>query len=837
MSKTKKSNKTIKDPFAKREAGKYDNPIVSREAILAHLEKSKTPQTHWQMVEAFHLQDDEQIEALRRRLIAMCRDGQLFENRRRQFMPISAAELIQGRIQGHKDGYGFVIPDDGSNDLHLSQKQMRKVFDGDKVNVREVSDNRGKREAIIVEIMQRNTHQVVGRFYMQGDAGYVVPDNRRITQEILVNPQDMKDALHGQFVVAEILVQPDNRQIPIGRITEVLGDHLAPGMEIDVALRSHEIPHEFNQTVLDQVKAIPDEVEEKDKAQRIDLRDLPLVTIDGEDAKDFDDAVYAKYNPKTKGYTLYVAIADVSHYVGVNTPLDVEAQNRGNSVYFPEFVVPMLPEKLSNGLCSLKPKVDRLCMVCEMTISKTGRLSGYKFYEGILHSHARLTYNLVGKILSEDSENEAAMEEREQLREQYDYIVPQLEDLHGLYKVLRKSRTERGAIDFETTETRIIFNSERKIEDIVPVVRNDAHKLIEECMLIANVATARFLEKQGMPSLYRVHQGPTEQKLANVKQYLNELGIILSGGEKPTPKDYAEVLQQVQDRPDAHLIQTMLLRSMSQAVYQPDNEGHFGLAFPAYTHFTSPIRRYPDLLVHRAIRCLIRSKKDDEALLKHIRRVDGAKAIPQKHIYPYDTTVLLQLGEQCSMTERRADDATRDVADFLKCEYMRSHIGDQFTGVVSSVTNFGLFVELNDLFIEGLVHVSNLDSDFYNFDPVRMVLKGERTGKRFHMGDTVEVIVSRVDLDDRKIDFQLVDGSSVKRFKPKKKSSSKSAKGVRKRAVSDSDKNEVIEHSRNKKKALMEEAKQANKKKKPSKRQKLNKKKSAAKKSKKSKKK
>ncbi|WP_396588482.1 ribonuclease R [Bermanella sp. R86510] len=828
MSKQKNSKKMIKDPFAKREAGKYDNPIVSRELILEHLETRKLPLSHLQLVEEFKLDDDEQVEALRRRLIAMCRDGQLVENKRRQYVPMSSIDLIYGRVQGHKDGYGFVIPDEGGNDLHLSPKQMRKVFDGDKVSVRESGvDQRGKREGVIVEVIQRNTHQLVGRFYKQGDGGYVVPDSRRVTQEILVNPNDMNGAEHGQFVVLEIVKQPDVRQLPIGKITEVLGDHLAPGMEIDIALRSHEIPHVFNDEVLAQVQEISDEVTESDKQNRVDLRDLPLVTIDGEDARDFDDAVLAQYNPKTKGYTLYVAIADVSHYVGVHTPLDVEAQNRGNSVYFPEFVVPMLPEKLSNGLCSLKPKVDRLCMVCEMTISKAGNMSSYKFYEAVMHSHARLTYNLVGKILSEDTDDEVAMEERQALRDQFSDLVPQLEDLHGLYKVLRKARSQRGAIDFETTETRIIFNSERKIEDIVPVKRNDAHKLIEECMLIANVATARFLEKHKIPCLFRVHQGPSEQKLANIKQYLNELGIYLEGGEKPTPKDYASVLEQVQDRPDAHLIQTMLLRSMSQAVYQPDNEGHFGLAFPAYTHFTSPIRRYPDLLVHRAIRSVIRSENHDESVVATLRRVEGAQPILRKHIYPYDTAILLQLGEQCSMTERRADDATRDVADFLKCEYMRNHIGEQFAGVVSSVTNFGLFIELNDLYIEGLIHVSNLDSDFYQFDPVRMVLRGERSGKRFHMGDTVEVIVSRVDLDDRKIDFQLVEGADVKRFKPNKRKPT--GKSVRKRTASSDSAVTQVEKSREKKKQLMDEAKQATKKKKPSKRQKLNAKKKASK--------
>lgn len=863
-SKTPSSKPTSKaDPFAAREASNYENPIASRELILEYLENSDKPLTHPQLVDQLNLVTEEQIEALRRRLIAMCRDGQVVEDRRRAYTPMSRIELIRGRVQGHKDGYGFVIPDEGGDDFHLNPRQMRKVFDGDFVNIRANGvDNRGKQEAVIVEVVQRNTHQLVGRFYTQGDSAYVVPDNRRINQEIMIHGQDMNNAQHEQFVVVEITQQPDARQLPLGKVTEVLGDHLAPGMEIDIALRSHEIPFVFPDEVEQQTAALDDEVSEADKINRIDLRDLPLVTIDGEDAKDFDDAVYCEYNKKTKGYTLYVAIADVSHYVGVNSPLDVEAQNRGNSVYFPEHVVPMLPEKLSNGLCSLKPNVDRLCMVCEMTISAAGNLSSYKFYEGLMHSHARLTYKLVGKILDPNIEDEAALDESRALREEYAHLVPQLEDLHGLYKILKATRSERGAIEFETTETRIIFNSERKIEDIVPISRNDAHKLIEECMLCANVATAKFFQKHKLPAMYRVHEGPSEKKLENLKQYLNELGLILNGGNEPTPKDYLHVMQQIEDRPDAHLIQTMLLRSMSQAVYQPENKGHFGLAYPAYTHFTSPIRRYPDLMVHRGIRHLIRSENEDEALLKTIKRAEGAKPLKKADIYPYGMAELLQLGEQSSLTERRADEATRDVMDFLKCEFMRNHLGEEFDGVISSVTGFGMFVELSDLYVEGLIHISNLPSDFYNFDQVRLRLVGERSGKVYHMGDQIRVVVSAVDLDERKIDFQVAGSAPDKRsFKSRKGKGGKGPKGksekgvgfksdrkpIRKRRVDGEPEaggkeadGDGVSKSRSLKKEIMDGAKKAakkesgSKKKKPSKRQKLNAKNAAKKTAKKS---
>jgi len=822
------TSKKLADPFAKREADKYDNPVASRELILETLEHHPLPLTHMQLVEDLHVEGEDQIEAMRRRLIAMCRDGLLVEDRRRAYTPMSQVPIVQGRVQGHKDGYGFLIKDEGGDDLHLSAKQMRKVFDGDRVSVRLAgADNRGKQEAVIVDVIQRNTHQLVGRFYTQGESAYVVPDSRRVTQEIMIPGTEMNGAKNGQFVVVDITHQPDTRQLALGKITEVLGDHLAPGMEIDIALRSHEIPFVFPEAVEQQVAKINAEVEEADKLHRMDLRQLPFVTIDGEDARDFDDAVLAEYNAQTKGWRLFVAIADVSHYVPVNSPLDIEAQKRGNSVYFPEHVVPMLPEKLSNGLCSLNPHVDRLCMVCEMDISAAGEITDYKFYEGVMHSHARLTYKLVGKILEDKNGDEGQV-----LREQYANIVPQLDTLYDLYKSLKAARGERGAIEFETVETRIVFNSDRKIEDIVPVQRNDAHKVIEECMLCANVATARFLQQHKQPSLFRVHQGPSEQKLENLKQYLNESGITLGGGLKPTPKDFLQVMRQIEGRPDAHLIQSMLLRSMSQAVYQPDNDGHFGLAYPAYTHFTSPIRRYPDLMVHRAIRQLVRSDNQDEALLKTIRRAEGASVISKKDIYPYDMAALLQFGEQCSLTERRADDATRDVMDFLKCEYMREHVGETFDGVISTVTNFGIFVQLDDLYIEGLVHVTNLTSDFYQFDPVRMVLRGERSGRVFRMGDPVEVIVSRVDLDDRKIDFEMLgagnDGGSGKKGKPRSSKGKRSIGSVRKRKpeLTTSDaahSKDPYAKAKADKKKLMEDAKsEAKKKKKPSKRQKLN---------------
>ncbi|WP_332702041.1 ribonuclease R, partial [Devosia sp.] len=634
----------------------------------------------------------------------------------------------------------------------LSPAQMRLVFDGDRGLARVSGlDRRGRREGAIVEVISRAHESIVGRYYEESGIGFVVADNPKIQQEVLVTPGRTAGAKIGQFVEIRITHWPTPRFQPQGDVVEVVGNYMAPGMEIDVALRSYDIPHVWPETVLKEAAKLKPEVEEKDKEKRVDLRHLPFVTIDGEDARDFDDAVYCEKSGSnwrlfSGGWRLYVAIADVSHYVKVGSALDEEATSRGNSVYFPERVVPMLPEQLSNGLCSLNPQVDRLAMVCEMSISKTGKLTDYQFYEAVIHSHARLTYNKVSAMLEHPKSAEG-----KQQRAQYAEVLPHLKQLYALYQVLVAARQTRGAIDFETQETRIIFGSGRKIAEIRPTIRNDAHKLIEECMLAANVATAEFLKKHEIPALYRVHDGPPPERLEKLKAFLTELGLSLHRGkEGPSPKDYQALLETIRERPDYHLIQTVMLRSLSQAVYSADNQGHFGLNYEAYTHFTSPIRRYPDLLTHRAIRSVIRSKMDTP----HVRRA-GAMSIPRARIYPYDEPALEQLGEQCSLTERRADEATRDVVNWLKCEFMQDRVGETFAGVISAVTGFGIFVELTDIYVEGLVHVTALPADYYHFDPVHHRLAGERSGRSFRLGDSVEVRVMRVDLDERKIDFEM----------------------------------------------------------------------------------
>jgi ribonuclease R len=724
-----------------------------------------------QLTKALEMKDYQQVEALRRRLKAMERDGQLMVNRKGAYGLVDKMDLVRGRVQAHRDGYGFLVPHEGGDDLYLNSRQMQMVFDGDEALCRNAGyDHRGKQEGVIVEVIKHNTQQLVGRLFDENGVVYVMPDNNRINHQVIIPRDAIGEALVEQYVMVEITGQPGWRRPPTGRVVEVLGEHMAPGMEIDVAIRAHNIPHEWPEAVEREAQALSAEPLEQDKLHRVDLRNKAFVTIDGEDARDFDDAVYCE-SKLMGGWRLWVAIADVSHYVQVSSALNEEAIVRGNSVYFPERVVPMLPEALSNGLCSLKPQVDRLCMVCEMTISASGKLSGYKFYEGVMHSHARLTYTQVGAMLDKSHE------QHKPLRTEYKPVLKDVEQLHKLYKALRKARSKRGAIDFETTETRIVFGANRKIENIIPVVRNDAHKLIEECMLAANVAAAKFLEKHQLPALFRVHEGPKEEKLENLRKFLGELGLDLSGGLKPTPDDYQKLLSKLGDRADATVIQTMMLRSLRQAVYQPENLGHFGLNYDAYGHFTSPIRRYPDLLVHRAIRHIVRSNIPS----KQVKRVDGAGTLDKKVIYPYDTASMLAFGEQCSMTERRADDATREVVAWLKCEYLQDRVGESFAGVVSAVTGFGLFVELVDVYVEGLVHVSSLASDYYHFDQVKQRLMGERTGTSFQLGDTVTVQVVRVSLEDKKIDLELLEGSS--RAKRRSVKANKNASPVSKKAA------------------------------------------------------
>ncbi len=724
---SKERDVTTEDPNRAKESARYESPIASRDFIITTLRAVKAPMDLAALARKLSIGDDDGREALRRRVGAMLRDGQLIQNRKRELVPVDADALVAGRISAHKDGFGFLVPDEGGDDVYLSARQMRQVLHGDRV-VGSVTgtDRRGRREGRIVEVVERANKSLVGRLVIEGGVPFVSPDNKRLHQDLMLPADAIGGAVAGDIVVAEIVEQPSFRQPPVGRVVEVLGAHLQPGMEIDVALRSHGIPTEWPEEVAAEAAALSTEVEEHAKRGRHDVRDLPLITIDGADARDFDDAVWCEEDET--GWRLLVAIADVAHYVTPDSPLDKQALERGTSVYFPGRVVPMLPEVLSNGLCSLNPEVDRLCMLCELTISKRGTLQRARFHNGLMRSHARLTYDQVNEMLTQTASP---------LRQQYQSLVPMIEQLHALYRALAVTRAKRGAIEFDSNETRIVFDENQKIRELVPVVRNDAHKLIEECMILANIAAAALLEKHEMPALYRVHAGPKPDRLEDLRGFLALQGLSLGGGDSPGALDYAALASQIEGRADRHVIQTVMLRSMQQAVYQPRNEGHFGLALEQYAHFTSPIRRYPDLLVHRGI--------------KHIlSRAPVAD-------YRYSSSRMQSLGESCSSTERRAEEASRDVVAWLKCEYMLEHIGSEFAGVISAVTSFGLFVELDGVHVEGLIHVTNLAHDFYRFDVAAHCLIGERTGKRYRLGDAMKVSVQAVNLDDRKIDFAEVE--------------------------------------------------------------------------------
>ena len=771
----KKTNKAIlQDPNYAKELAKYDNPIPSRDFILQVIRKQNSPMSKEEIFKTLAIVNEEQQEAMRRRLRAMENDGQLVFTKRKCYALPEKLDLLKGMVIGHREGFGFLQVEGKKEDFFIPNVQMQKVMHGDYVLAQPNGfDRKGRPEVRIVRVLEANKKQIVGRFFLEQGIGYVVPDDSRITRDILIPDNARLGARMGQVVVVELHPRTAPFFQPIGKITEVLGDNMAKGMEVEIAIRKHDIPHSFPSAVEKQLKKWAEDVPEEAKRGRVDLRDLPLVTIDGEDARDFDDAVFCQ--KQGKGWKLWVAIADVSYYVRPKSALDTEAYNRGNSVYFPNRVVPMLPEKLSNGLCSLNPQVDRLCMVCEITLSAKGKMTDYQFYEAVMNSHARLTYNKVAKILEKDTA----------LCERYASLVPHLQELYEMYQALVKARRQRGAIEFETIESKFIFNALGRIERIEPVVRNDAHKIIEECMILANIASANFMEKHQEPALYRIHAVPSEEKLTAFRSFLAECGLSLSGGNKPTPTDYAQLLEQIKPRPDHELIQTMLLRSMSQAVYSADNIGHFGLALEEYAHFTSPIRRYPDLTLHRGIKYLLAKQKGSK------RKTTDTGG------YHYQLEEMDVFGAHCSSTERRADDATREVADWLKCEYMQDHVGEEFEGVISSVTGFGFFVRLNDLFIDGLVHISGLANDYYLFDMPKQRLIGENSGMIFRLGDAVKVRVEAVSLEQKQIDFSLISSERKPRrsgktartkakkteVKPSKKTSTKKKVKAEKSAV------------------------------------------------------
>ena len=724
MNKNIKSlNLREKDPFLKREKQRYEHPLPSREWIIELLEQKGVPSKIEVLARELSITEKE-YEFFERRLKAMARDGQVLINRRGAVCAADKLDLVKCRVEAHKDGFGFAVPltptKDG--DFVLYERQMRGIMHGDIVTVRPAGiDRKGRREGTVLDIVERAQSKVVGRFYMDRGVAILEAEDKRLNQSIVLEPDSVAHFKpeSGQVIVGEIETYPEQNRPAVAKIIEVLGDYADSGMEIEIAVRKHHLPHQFSEACAKAAKKIPDHVRKNDLKGRVDLRDLPLVTIDGETARDFDDAVFAE--KIGRNYRLVVAIADVSHYVRPDDAIDTDAQERSTSVYFPRRVIPMLPENLSNGICSLNPDVERLCMVCDMVITYAGNIKEYRFYPAVMRSHARLTYNQVWDWISDDLDHPHKV---------------QIDTLYKLFKILQKKRFERGAVEFESVETQMLFDDNGKIEKIVPVVRNDAHKLIEECMLAANVCAAEFLMKNKHTALFRNHLGPTPEKLATLREQLGLLGLQLGGGDNPTPKDYAALAEQFKGRPDAELLQVMMLRSMQQAVYEPHCDGHFGLAYEAYAHFTSPIRRYPDLTVHRAIKAMLNQQT----------------YTPSKSWQA--------LGVHTSFCERRADDASRDVENWLKTYYMRDKVGEIFEGKISGMTNFGLFVTLDGIHIDGLIHISDLGEDYFNFRPEIMAIEGERSGIRFNMGDKVSVRVARADLGTSKIDLTLISGGS-----------------------------------------------------------------------------
>ena len=682
------------------------------EEVLAALERAGAPLTRKELMARLAVGGRAKA-AFADALAALERSGRVVQNRAGSFLVAKRIAVIAGRIEGHRDGHGFLVPDDGGPSVFLPAGEMRQVLHGDRAAVRVTGqDPRGRPVGTIVEVLERANRRIVGRLHAGHGVMFLVPEDRRIAQDIVVPAAEAGRAKPGQVATVELVGQPSKHAQPVGRVAEVLGHYADPGMEIEIALRKFDLPHEFSKRAIALARALPTEIRPEDAGGRRDLRSIPFVTIDGETAKDFDDAVHAVREPigKNAGFRLRVAIADVSHYVCPGDALDADARERGTSVYFPRRVIPMLPEKLSNGLCSLNPDVDRLAMVCDMAIAHDGTVSRYEFYPAVFRSRARLTYTGVWEMISKGRAS------------------AELAGLYECYKALARERSRRGAIDFETVETRMEFDARGKILRIVPEPRNEAHRLIEECMLAANVCAGNFLAGRGHPVLYRVHDVPAAEKVSALRDFLAELGLTLPGGELPKPRDYAQLLERIKPRPDFALLQTILLRSLKQAIYTPDNVGHFGLAFDAYVHFTSPIRRYPDLLVHRAIKAALAGRR-------------------------YEGVDWAELGKHCSETERRADEASRDVENWLKCFYMQDHVGGTYSGSVTGVTAFGLFVMLDDYFVDGLVHISELGRDYFRFEPTRHMLLGERTGKRYRLADRIKVKLVRVDLESRKIDL------------------------------------------------------------------------------------
>jgi len=730
----------VVDPYQKREASKYKNPIPSREYISLLLRKSQDLISQKNLEKKFDIKTQEEKKALRRRLRAMERDGQVIYTRNRCYIAPESLKVVKGKVIGHRDGYGFLRTETLKDDLWLSSEQMKSCIHGDVILAHIIHSNGKKRSsARFLKLLQPNNILIVGRYYVNNDIGFVIPDDTRFNFKIFIYSGIKKDISIGSIVVVKLTKHPTRNNKIQGLIVEVLGTRMGTNLAIDIALRTHSIPFTWSEEIKKQLYKISNEINQSDFKDRIDLRHLPFFTIDDEDARDFDDAVFCKKKINLEeGWDLWVAIADVSFYIQPNTALDKEALERGTSIYFPSSVIPMLPEKISNDLCSLNPYVERLCLMCEMNISNEGELISYKHYEAVICSHGRFTYDEIFKIWNNDIV----------LCSKYKKFLIDIKNLSYLQEILNKYNVSKKGIYFENIEPKFILDSNLRIKKIYQNIRNDAHKFIESCMILANMASAYFVEKYKYPVLFRNHDRPKKDNIIGFRLFLNELGLTLSGGDTPESVHYSNLLKNVSHRPEYEMIQTILLRSMKQAVYSPENCGHFGLSLSSYVHFTSPIRRYPDLVVHRLIKFLLWKNKNISINNSNLNNT-----------YLYSMSEMKKVGIHCSMTERRADEASRDVIDWLKCDFMHKKIGYILNGVISNVTAFGFFVRLNPFFIDGLVHIASLHDDYYYFDSLGFKLIGKSTKNTYCLGDTLQVKVISVNLNERKIELSLYKSS------------------------------------------------------------------------------
>ena len=700
------------------------SPDLSTEEILKLMREDDRPLLLREILRRLSLQKEQRQKA-RGLLRDLAEVGRVVRIRGNRYGLPSKMNLVVGRIKTHPDGYGFVVPEaEGQEDIFISPRNLKEAMHGDRVVARIESIRKKGKEGSIIRILERKTRKVVGKFMRAKNYFYVIPEDDRILPEVFIPEGETKRARSNQIVVAEITRYPTERARPEGRITHILGYPDDPEIDPQIVTHKYDLPSRFTSPALEEAKSLPPAPSSYEYRNRVDLRGIPTLTIDGENARDFDDAVSVE-RERDGGVKLYVSISDVSHYVREGTSLDGEAYSRGTSVYFPDRAIPMFPVELSNEICCLHPKVDRLTLTAELRYDGNGERKGVRFYPSVIRSDERLTYTWVKKILVDGDP---------ELGERFGPLLPSLDLMADLCQELRRRRTERGAIDFDLPEPEIILNLQGETEDVVRAERNLAHQIIEEFMIAANEAVAHFMEERGVPFIYRIHEPPKKEAIDEFRSFISHLGYRMRKESDHSPKEFQKVLSDVKERPEERVVNEILLRSMKWAKYSAKNSGHFGLASDGYTHFTSPIRRYPDLIVHR--------------LLKKVLSKEEMKV---------SEGVLAEMADHLSNRERVAMEAEREILDRYRVRFMKDKIGEEYEGIISGVAAFGFFVELKDIFVEGLVRMTSLHDDYYQYHEKKYCLVGERTHKTFRIGDEVRVRVDRVDVESRHIDFGLIE--------------------------------------------------------------------------------